>query len=101
MHMQAMLNSLPYLHHSDEFVNEQLKQMREAAEEAKKWNEVPPKARPHRNRQESVQKYFMHEMAMLNLNQQKRAQNRSLIMNTFVTGSFVHKFHCFWHLVIG
>ena len=81
---------------SDEEVTEQLKQMMDAANETKKWNEVPPKARPHRNRQESVQKYFMHEMAMLNLNQQRRAQNRSLIMNTFVTGSsFVHNFHSF------
>ena len=83
MHMQAMPQ-----HHSDEFVNEQLKQMREAAEEAKKRNEVPPKARPHRNRQESVQKYFMLEMATFQFNQQKQAPDLGLIRTTFVTGLF-------------
>lgn len=60
--------------------------MMDAAKETQKWNEMPPKARPHRNRQELLQKYLMDETTMFFLNQQKQTQNLNLLGNTFVTG---------------
>ena len=69
----------------------QIKEMMSAANEAKKRNKVPPKARPYRNRQEMVMKYYMLEMQMC---MSKQNKNRYQLAKTFVTGlMFLHKFH--------
>ena len=96
--VEAVLDSLSYLPLTinDEEVPEQFKQMEvEAAEVAKKWNEVPPKVRPHRNRKEAEQKYHNLEMATFHFNQQKQAPNLGRIRTTFVTGFFSTNFIVF------
>ena len=65
-------------------IEAQIKEMMSAANEAKKRNKVPPKARPYRNRQEMVMKYYMLEMQMCMPEQ--RNHNRYQLAKTFVTG---------------
>lgn len=107
MQMQAMFDSLSSLTNNDptkmvtemqktmdcaqssnetkkEQMEAQIKEMMSAANEAKKRNKVPPKARPYRNRQEMVMKYYMLEMQMCMPKQ--RNQNRYELAKTFVTG---------------
>ena len=58
------------------------------AAENEKLNEASPVVRPYRNRQELLQRYKMHEMTMLNLNQQNTSfeVDRRLLFSAVVTG---------------
>lgn len=62
-----------------EALKDHIKQMLQTANEARKRNEMAPKARPHRNRQEKVQNYKLAQIY-------HRRKNLYNYLETFVTG---------------
>ena len=68
-------------------VDEHIEKVKNFANDSKKRNEGPPKARPRRNRQETtVEKYSVQqEMEMCTLKQRNQSPYQNQFWNTFVT----------------